>query len=172
MKRFQVHDKTLAEFTDFATGKMDAVFLFQRTAYFLSLAMANKTFDANIDHDVVADGALGRNQFSQGGIAPGHQRTLPLTPAGTDIHRLPHAERPMGQCDSATLQRLLHMHRTQAEGADFFALPGLHQCSRKSGEVTLIPTLQGPDLPAQELKAHLLQERECGERDLTVFFSP
>ena len=28
MKRFQVHDKTLAEFADFATGKMDAVVLF------------------------------------------------------------------------------------------------------------------------------------------------
>jgi len=164
MKRFQVHDKTLAEFTDFATGKMDAVFHFQRTAYFLSLAMANKTFDTNIDHDVVADGALGRNQFSQGWIAPGHQRTFLSTPAAADIHHLPYSELPMRQSDCAALQRFLHMHGILAEGADFFALPGLHQCSRKSGEVTLIPILQGPDL--------LLQERECGEREFAVFFSP
>ena len=73
MKGFQVHDKTLAEFTNFATGKMDSVFLFQRTADFLPLSMADKTFDANIDHDVIADGAFGRNQFGQCWIAPGHQ---------------------------------------------------------------------------------------------------
>jgi hypothetical protein len=70
----------------------------------------------------------------------------------------------MGQCDSAALQRLLHMHRTLAEGADFVALPGLNQCSRKSGEVTSIPILQGPDL--------LLQVRERGEREFAVFFRP
>lgn len=70
----------------------------------------------------------------------------------------------MGQCDSAALQRLLHMHRTQAEGADFVALPGLHQGSRKSGEVTSIPILQGPDL--------LLQVLERGEREFAVFFRP
>ena len=62
----------------------------------------------------------------------------------------------MGQRDSAALKRLLHMHRTLADRADFVALPCLHQCSRKSGEVTLIPILQAPDLLAQEMKAHLL----------------
>ena len=126
--------------------------------------MADKTFDTNIDHDFVADSALGRNQFGQVWIAPGHQRTLPFTPATADIHHLPYPEQPMRQSGSAALKRFLHMHGTLAEGAEFFVLPGLNQCSRKSGEVTLIPILHGPDL--------LLQERERGERDPTVFFSP
>jgi hypothetical protein len=70
----------------------------------------------------------------------------------------------MRQSDSAALKRLLHMHGTLAEGAEFFALSGLNQCPGESGQVTSIPILQGPDL--------LLQERECGEREFAVFFSP
>ena len=85
----------------------------------------------------------------------------------------------MGPRDSAALKRFLHMHgplgarveSALAERAGFFALPGLNQCPGESGQVTSITILQGPDLPAQELKAHLLQERECAERDSAVFFS-
>jgi hypothetical protein len=38
------------------------------------------------------------------------------------------------------------------------------QHSRENGQVTLIPILQGPDLP--------LQERKGGERERAVFLSP
>ena len=60
---FQVNQKALAEFADLATGEMDAVFLGQRRADLLALAMDHQPFDAHLDEQVVAYGALGRNQF-------------------------------------------------------------------------------------------------------------
>jgi len=85
MKGFQSDDKALAGFADLATGEMDSVFLFQSGADLLALAVANKTFDANRDQDVVANGALERNQFCQGLTAPGRQRAFSSTSAVTDI---------------------------------------------------------------------------------------
>ncbi len=163
MQGFQVEEKALAEFADLAAGEMDSVFLFQSRADLLARAMADKTFDANIDQDVVADGALGRNQFPQGGSAPSHQQAFSFTTLVTDIDDLPQAEPPMGQRDRLALERLLHMHGTLAERASFLAFFDRDQHSGQNREVTLIPVLQGADLP--------LQERQRREREGAVFFS-
>ena len=55
-------------------------------------------------------------------------------------------------------------HGALAERAGFLALLDPDPHSGENREVTLIPILQGPDL--------LLQERQCGEREGAVLFSP
>jgi len=79
MQGFQVEDKAPAEFAALAAGEMDSVLLFQSGPDLLALAMAPETFDANLDQDVVADGAFRRNQFRQALSAPSHQRAFSFT---------------------------------------------------------------------------------------------
>lgn len=65
VERFEVGQKTLAQFANLAAGERNAMFLCEIRAYFLPLAMVNEALEPDVDHDVVADGALGRNKIRQ-----------------------------------------------------------------------------------------------------------
>jgi len=164
VKRFEVDEKARAEFANLSGGEADAVFLFQSGADFLALAVVNKAFDADMDHDVVTDFAPGRNQFGKGCSTLSHKRAIFFASGGTHMHNLPHPKGAMGQSNRLALQGLLYIHGTLAERTSFSGFIGRDQHPGQNSHLSLIPVLQGPDL--------LLQNCERRERESAVFFTP
>jgi len=101
VQRFEICDKSHAQDADLAGGKANAVLSFKIFADFLPLTTVNKALNPDVDHDVISDRALGRNQFRQGCGMLHYRGSLLFASGDADAHGLARVKGPVLQGHAA-----------------------------------------------------------------------
>ena len=110
MKPFEVCQEAGTENADLAAGKRDPMPGGEGRVDFLALAVVEKTLQSDVNHDVIADNAEGRDETGQRQI-PTYGHASLAASGRTHMNRLPDAERSMPQGHRGALPCFLNPHR-------------------------------------------------------------
>lgn len=164
MKRLQINEETSAKFADLPRREMDSMFHSETGADFLPLTMVNKALEPDVDHDVIADGAPGRNQFCQRCGMLCDRGTLLLASGSAGTHGLVNAEGTVRQCHPFAPNGFLHVCRPLTDWACWQGIIHPYQNSGGVEQLFSIVVVHRTDL--------LSQSRKRFERERAVFFTP
>ena len=162
MKPFEVGQEPGREYADLAAGKHEPVLGGECRADFFALAVVEKTLQSDVDNDVIANNAAGRDQTGERRFPAYGHASLPAS-GRTHMNRLPDAERSMPQGHPGAFPRFLHSQRTPAHGTGRRLLPGIYQHVGDAPGAFLALFLEQSD--------QLSQGGEARERDRAVFFT-
>jgi len=162
MKPFEIGQEPGREHADLTAGKRDPVLGGECRADFLALAVMEKTLQSDMDNDVIADNAAGRDETGERRF-PAYGHASLAASGRTHINRLPDAERSMPQGHPGAFPRFLNSHRTPAHGTGLRLFPGIYKHVGDAHCAFLTLFLEQSD--------HFSQGCEARERDGAVFFT-
>jgi hypothetical protein len=143
---------------------MDSMLHFETGADFLPLPVSNEAFQSDVDHDVIADGAPGRNQSGQRNWPTDSCRALTPASGDTDAYGLVNAEGTVRQRHPIAPNGFLHVCRPLTDWACWQGIIHPYQNSGGVEQLFSIVVLHRTNL--------LSQNRKRFERERAVFFTP